>query len=99
MPWDSDVDVQVSTYTIHFLASYYNMTIHKYKGRSYMLEINPQYVNGSAADFLNMIDGRYIDMDKGLFIDMTTVRQKEGSVGKLTCKDKHEYEVSVRRLK
>lgn len=64
-----------------------------------MLEINPQYVNGSAADFLNMIDGRYIDMDKGLFIDMTTVRQKEGSVGKLTCKDKHEYEVSVRRRK
>lgn len=97
MPWDSDVDVQVSASTIHFLASYYNMTIHRYKGRSYMLEINPQYVNGSAADWLNMIDGRYIDMDKGLFIDITTVRPKEGSVGQLTCKDKHEYEVSTRR--
>ncbi|MCJ1271697.1 hypothetical protein MMC22_011602 [Lobaria immixta] len=92
LPWDSDVDVQVSAYTIHFLASYYNMTIHRFKGRSYMLEINPGYVNGSAADWLNMIDGRYIDMDKGLFIDMTTVRRKEGSTGKLTCKDKHDYE-------
>lgn len=63
-----------------------------------MLEINPGYVNGSAADWLNMIDGRYIDMDKGLFIDMTTVRRKEGSTGKLTCKDKHDYEVSTRGL-
>ena len=98
MPWDSDVDVQVSASTIHFLASYYNMTIHRYKGRSYMLEINPRYVNGSAADYLNMIDGRYIDMDKGLFIDITTVRPKQGSIGKLTCKDRHEYEVSTRRL-
>lgn len=64
-----------------------------------MLEINPQYVNGSATDFLNMIDGRYIDMDKGLFIDITTVRPKPNSVGRLTCKDKHEYEVRTRRLR
>lgn len=63
-----------------------------------MLEINPGYVNGSAADWLNMIDGRFIDMDKGLFIDITTVRPKEGSIGRLTCKDRHEYQVSTRRL-
>lgn len=99
MPWDSDVDVQVSVSTIHFLASYYNMTMHTYKGRHFMLEINPHYVNGSSGDWLNMIDGRYIDTETGLFIDMTTVRPKEGMPGKLTCKDKHEYEVSSARIK
>lgn len=64
-----------------------------------MLEINPRYVNGSTVDLLNMIDGRYIDMDKGLFIDMTTVRPKEGSIGTLACKDRHEYTVSTGKPK
>lgn len=95
MPWDSDVDVQVSAPTIHFLASYYNMTMHRFKGRKYLLEVNPAYVNGSSADSLNMIDARYIDTETGLFIDMTTVRPKEGVPGKMTCKDRHQYEVSI----
>lgn len=60
-----------------------------------MLEINPGYVNGSSTDSLNMIDGRYIDMESGLFIDMTTIRPKEGVPGKMTCKDRHQYEVST----
>lgn len=58
-----------------------------------MLEINPNYVNGSPEDDLNTIDGRYIDLDKGLFIDITTVRPKEGASSRLTCKDTHEYDV------
>lgn len=60
-----------------------------------MLEINPAYVNGSSSDKLNMIDARYIDTETGLFIDMTTVRPKEGVPGKMTCKDKHQYEVRL----
>lgn len=95
MPWDSDVDVQISASTIHFLASYYNMTMHRFNGRKYMLEVNPSYINGSSADSLNMIDARYIDTETGLFIDMTTVRPKEGVPGKITCKDKHQYEVRI----
>lgn len=97
MPWDSDVDVQISASTIHFLASYYNMTMHRFHGRNYMMEINPNYVNGSSADLLNMIDGRFIDTETGLFIDMTTLRPKDGFPGKLTCKDKHQYEVRAPR--
>ncbi len=101
LPWDSDIDVQVSEPTIHFLASYYNMTIHKYvtlevpQGRKYMIEINPNYVNGSTADRLNMIDGRWIDTITGVFIDITTVRPKKGQPGSLACKDKHNYEVRI----
>lgn len=100
MPWDSDIDVQVSLKTMHFLASYYNMTIHHYAtslmpagGRNYMLEINPGYTNGSPEDKLNVIDARFIDTETGVFIDITTVRIKEGEEGILQVKDKHEYKV------
>ena len=92
MPWDSDVDVQVSLSSIYFLAQYYNMTVYTFNGRNYLLEINPQYTNASA-DSLNMIDGRYIDTITRLFIDVTTVRTKHGSPGILYCKDRHQYQV------
>lgn len=102
MPWDSDVDVQMSESSIEYLATYYNMTIHHYRlpgvpqGRDYLLEVNPNYVNGSTTDWLNVIDARWIDTESGLFIDITTLRrnrEKEanGETGFMMCKDKHEY--------
>lgn len=102
LPWDSDIDVQVSESTIAFLAKYYNMTEYHYllpgvkKGRTYLLEINPHYIIRDQADDLNVIDGRWIDTENGLFIDISTVRpdearRKEGVDGALMCKDKHHY--------
>ncbi|KAI9830522.1 MAG: hypothetical protein M1819_005480 [Sarea resinae] len=102
MPWDSDIDVQVSEETMQFLAGYYNMTTHHYKtpripeGRDYLLEINPSYVNRGIEDKLNVIDARWVDMDTGLFIDITTVRRNETAIaegieGALMCKDRHHY--------
>ena len=91
LPWDSDVDVQMTATTVGFLASYYNMTVHMYKRKQYMLEINPRYTDGSFEDKLNVIDGRWIDMQTGLFIDITAVRVKAGTRGEvLASKDKHE---------
>lgn len=100
LPWDSDIDVQMSESSIRYLADYYNMTVHHYKfkdapgGRDYLLEINPNYKNDSTADWLNVIDARWIDMDSGLFIDITTLRpnrtaEAEGKHGMMMCKDKH----------
>ena len=100
MPWDSDIDVQVAEHTIHFLASYYNMTIytcrttHAPQGKNYMLEINPRYVDGSPEDHLNTIDARWIDMLSGVFIDITAVRPKPKHPGIMHCKDRHHYRVS-----
>ncbi|KAI9717924.1 MAG: hypothetical protein M1812_004451 [Candelaria pacifica] len=105
LPWDSDVDVQVSESSMHILANYYNMTVHRYEtlkfpqGRTYMLEINPHYVKRGIEDRLNVIDGRWIDTETGMFIDITTVRKNEtaeaeGIKGALMCKDKHHYLVS-----
>ncbi|KAK5952403.1 mannosyltransferase [Knufia fluminis] len=102
LPWDSDIDVQVSESTIAFLAKYYNMTEYRYslpgvkRGRTYLLEINPHYIIRDQADRLNVIDARWIDTENGLFIDVSTVRpdderRKNGVEGALMSKDKHEY--------
>lgn len=105
LPWDSDIDVQVSEPTIAFLAKYYNMTEYHYtlpgvkNGRTYLLEVNPHYIYRDQADKLNVIDARWIDTENGLFIDISTVRpdlkkREEGVEGALMCKDKHHYLVS-----
>ena len=102
MPWDSDLDVQVSETSMHFLASYYNMSVFHYKtpripeGRDYMLEINPHYTNREQTDKLNVIDARWVDTTTGLFIDITTVRYNythPAGEGMLSCKDGHEFRV------
>ena len=87
---------------MHFLASYYNMTVHHHRlphipeGRDYMLEINPHYVERTEADRLNVIDARWIDTETGLFIDITTIRRDDtrvlnGVEGALMVKDRHHY--------
>lgn len=102
LPWDSDIDVQMTVDTMRFIATYYNMTVHHFRlpdiaeGRDYMLEVNPAYVNGDPKDWLNMIDARWIDTETGLFIDITSIRVNEtaralGIEGALMCKDKHHY--------
>ena len=60
-----------------------------------MLEINPAYINGTPDDKLNMIDARWIDIETGVFIDITVVRHREGlEPGMMDCKDRHKYMVS-----
>ncbi|MCJ1476226.1 hypothetical protein MMC13_004892 [Lambiella insularis] len=102
LPWDSDIDVQMSVETLSFLASYYNMSLFHYtlphipEGRDYLFEINPGFATEGPFDKLNMIDARWIDTDTGLFIDVTVVRPNDtaralGVEGALQCKDKHHY--------
>ena len=98
LPWDSDIDVQMTNNTVHMLASYYNMTIHSFKNsddkkRDYMLEVNPKYTDPSYDDTLNVIDARWIDIETGLFIDITAVRPHQSKKGIVCSKDKHEERV------
>lgn len=98
MPWDSDIDVQMTSVSVHMLASYYNMTIHSFyvgegERRDYMLEVNPKYTDPSYDDILNVIDARWIDIETGLFIDITAVRPHKTKKGILCSKDQHEEKV------
>lgn len=94
--------MQIDEPTIGFLAKYYNMTEYHFSipgsstGRTYLMEINPRYTIGGTRDIHNVIDGRWIDTDNGLYIDLSTVRKdlkarRKGKEGALMCKDKHHY--------
>jgi hypothetical protein len=103
MPWDTDMDVQITEKSMQHLADYYNMSVHHFrlpgssKSREYLLEINPNWANPSITDVNNKIDGRWVDMMSGLYVDMTTLRwdeqgEMEGRESAMMCKDGHRYE-------
>ncbi|OAA47114.1 mannosylphosphate transferase [Metarhizium rileyi] len=99
MPWDSDIDVQLSYETLDYLASELNFTEFRYNithengnvvSRSYLLDINPYYNETGVGDGNNIIDARWIDTDSGMFVDITALRKRDDS-GKLSCKNHHYY--------
>ncbi|KAK0103683.1 hypothetical protein ONS95_005693 [Cadophora gregata] len=92
LPWDTDIDVQVSMSTLIALAATYNGTQYQHEGRTYLLDINPRYSIVSRADVSNKIDARWIDMNNGKYIDITALHQNESNPHLLFCKDGHEYE-------
>ncbi|KAK1062034.1 mannosyltransferase [Friedmanniomyces endolithicus] len=111
LPWDDDLDSHLMLDDLGFLASYYNMTVYEHGSTSYLLDINPAYNSlmqpappGNGESFAppgkDNIDARYIDMQSGLFVDMTALaptapsRSSEGIVGRgqrALAKDGHQY--------
>jgi hypothetical protein len=103
MPWDLDADVQVTEADMYYLAAYHNMTIWYYKygdmkeGKFFQLEINPYFKYRDQDDALNVIDARWIDMETGLFIDITAARYNpDHPKGEGILYDKHGHEYRVR---
>lgn len=47
--------------------------------RKYLIEVNPHYANHSTTDNLNVIDARWIDVETGLFIDITTLHYEKNA--------------------
>ncbi|PNP41026.1 hypothetical protein TGAMA5MH_06894 [Trichoderma gamsii] len=96
MPWDYDLDVQVSNNTMQWLGDNMNRTehTHEFNGNSktYLLDINPHHVDIDRGDGMNIIDARWIDTTNGMFIDITGVREREADrPGVWSCKNKHRY--------
>lgn len=102
MPWDYDLDVQMSTDTLRFLGNNYNRTEHAYsyvdnKGgthnKTYLLDINPHSVDIDRGDGQNIIDARWIDMDNGMFVDITGLMERDpnNNPGLWACKNHHKY--------
>ncbi|KAF3095519.1 hypothetical protein TWF569_002600 [Orbilia oligospora] len=99
LPWDTDLDVQVSEATLKSLAENLNMTTWSYNfeednfQRDYLLDINPYWTNRLRGTAANLIDGRWIDKSTGLFIDITGLSQTHGVTrpGVISCKNLHRY--------
>lgn len=92
LPWDNDLDAQLSEPSLEKLSSFHNMTVHNTQGADYLLEVNPNWSNADPGDVSNKIDARWIDMDSGLYVDITVLRHDiNGMKGSMICKDSHHY--------
>lgn len=102
MPWDWDLDTQVSSATLAWLGENMNMTTHNYTGRAedgssftrqYLLDVNPWNWERVRGDGMNVIDARWIDLRNGLFIDITGLAEVNPSTqpGVWSCKNYHRY--------
>jgi len=75
MPWDDDLDVQITAQSFEELKNYNGSLIIDYNDLNlgkYLIDINPWYaVRSKESD--NKIDARFIDVESGLYIDITTL--------------------------
>lgn len=104
-PWDVDVDAQVLTGTIRGLVEGgWNGSLHWYssapsgtggKRRRYLLDINPFYGMVGRGAGLNVIDARWIDVENGVYVDITGLEEREageGGEGEVwSCRNAHRY--------
>ena len=99
LPWDWDVDTQVSGATLDYLGKNLNRTIHHYVSenkkvkRDYFLDVNPWIWERERGDGMNIIDARWIDVRNGLYIDITGLSETRPTQqpGVWSCKNSHRY--------
>ncbi|GAB1312937.1 mannosyltransferase [Madurella fahalii] len=109
IPWDYDVDAQVSGATLAALAARHNGSVHEYtytytyadedeaggarEARAYLLDVNPNYAEVGRRQGKNVIDARWIDLDTGMFVDITGLVERNPDVqpGVWSCKNYHGY--------
>lgn len=81
--WDKDLDMQLPISHLSFLAENYNNTLFMYMTyknelKMYYLDINPSYASiYHGIEGKNTIDGRFIDVQSGLYIDLTAISYKQ----------------------
>ena len=106
LPWDWDIDTQVSEATLLYLGETMNNTYHTYSSasldrpneiinRTYLLDINPYSLERVNGDGFNIIDARWIDVHNGLYIDITGLSELEPKdrPGVVSCKNYHSYKL------
>lgn len=102
LPWDFDLDTQVTEATLQHLGRAYNQTRYPYVSydgtvqREYLLDVNPWIWERERGDGANIIDARWIDTRNGLFIDITGLSEThpEDHPGEWVCKNYHRYQTS-----
>jgi hypothetical protein len=108
LPWDNDIDLQVSIETLTNYLVPRNLTEYSFSipgddsPRVYLLDVNPHYLIDDTRDVANTVDARWIDTSNGKFIDVTTVRGASSGLSNdkaveeavIFAKDGHTYNVS-----
>ncbi|KAK9364598.1 LicD family-domain-containing protein [Lipomyces kononenkoae] len=98
LPWDLDVDVQMFIRDVDRMSKEFNTTTHKYitaegESRSYYIDVNPYFTYRSRGNGENVIDARFVDMQTGLYIDITGLAEADPirHPNVLSCKNNHKY--------
>jgi len=99
LPWDPDIDTQVSEATLAHMVDHLNQTLSFYVSndkkvqRKYFLDVNPYARQRQRGEGTNIIDARWIDVRNGLYIDITGLSELEpdSEPGVLSCKNFHKY--------
>jgi hypothetical protein len=99
LPWDWDLDTQVTDEGLKTLGKYYNGTQYNYdpgdggRNRTYLLDINSWSWQRERGDGANIIDARFISVDNGLFVDITGLSEvyPDTEPGVVMCKNNHRY--------
>jgi phosphorylcholine metabolism protein LicD len=98
LPWDLDIDTQVSDQTLTYLATNLNSTVYNYVDTAndisidYLLDVNPYYTERDRGNGMNIIDARWIDVRNGLYIDVTGLSETDQKYpGVWACKNYHHY--------
>lgn len=108
LPWDWDIDTQVSGPTLIYLGKQFNGSIYDYSSsdsdpdqhpvveRKYLLDVNPAIVERDRGNGDNTIDARWIDIRNGLYIDVTGLweTQPVEQPGVWSCKNYHHYRIT-----
>lgn len=83
LPWDQDLDVQITMGSLLKLARNYNQTLvvdltdHgsslNHGTGSYLVDVGPSYFSREKGNGKNTIDARFIDTDTGFYVDITAL--------------------------
>lgn len=81
MPWDDDIDIQMTLRSLHSLARRFNQTIvvdcnddPRIAGAHlYYIDVSPHIGNRSLHSTNNVIDARFIDIHTGMYVDITAL--------------------------
>lgn len=98
MPWDADHDVQMPVAELDRLARDFNRTLvvqdTREGFRKYLIDVNPEYVVRTHGPGKNVIDARFIDVDTGLYVDITGLARITPDTKLVSCKNRHQYRTS-----
>lgn len=100
LPWDTDIDIQMPIAELDRVARRYNNTLivqdpSEGNGR-YLLLVSPYYIQRVKGNGLNNIDARFIDINTGMFIDITALARtsRNQNIETVNCKAPHHYSPS-----
>jgi len=103
LPWDWDIDTQVTGETLARMGREFNGTTYEFTAdphntgnattATYLMDVNRYADERVRGNGFNIIDARWINVENGLFIDITGLSETKpkDEPGVISCKNNHHY--------